>query len=79
MTSYSVEVRRGDHVLHSIARKEFTDHDEAWKFAEQLSFHYDSPGLRVVVKDENGGVFLMAGLRTIQNTQAGCEADVVMS
>ncbi len=69
MATYTVEIKRGDRVINVIANREFADQCEAWRFVEELSYHYDSPGMRVIIKDQNGGVFLMAGFATVQGAQ----------
>ena len=38
------------------------DPADAWSFIEELSNQFDTPGLRVIVKDEDGDVVIMAGL-----------------
>lgn len=68
MAVYTVEIKRGDRVINVIPGKKFDDQCEAWRFVEELSYHYDSPGMRVVIKDRNGGVFLMAGFAAVQST-----------
>ena len=69
MSLYTVEIKRGDRVINVISGKAFADQCEAWRFVEELSYHYDSPGMRVVIKDQNGGVFLMAGFAAVQNSK----------
>ena len=62
MSSYSFTIKQGDHVLHSIENVMLPDPTEAWGFIQELSNQFLSPGLRVVVKDEEGNVVIMAGL-----------------
>ena len=62
MSSYSIIIKQGDHVLHSIENVVLPDPTEAWSFIKELSNQFPSPGLRVVVKDEEGNVVIMAGL-----------------
>ena len=62
MSSYSFTLKQGDHVLHSIENVMLPDPTEAWGFIQELSSQFPSPGLRVVVKDEEGNVVIMAGL-----------------
>ena len=62
MSSYSFTLKQGDHVLHSIENVMLPDPTEAWGFIQELSNQFPSPGLRVVVKDEDGDVVIMAGL-----------------
>jgi hypothetical protein len=62
MSSYSFTIKQGDRVLHSIENVMLPDPTEAWGFIQELSNQFPSPGLRVVVKDEEGNVVIMAGL-----------------
>ena len=62
MSSYSFTLKQGDHVLHSIENVMLPDPTEAWGFIQELSSQFPSPGLRVVVKDQEGNVVIMAGL-----------------
>ena len=62
MSSYSFTIKRGDHVLHSIEHVALPNPSEAWGFIQELSSQFPSPGLRVVVKDQQGNVVIMAGL-----------------
>ena len=62
MSSYSFIIKQGDHVLHSIENVVLPDPTEVWGFVQELSNQFPSPGLRVVVKDEEGDVVIMAGL-----------------
>jgi len=62
MSSYSFTIKQGDLVLHSIENVVLPDPTEAWGFIQELSSQFPSPGLRVIVKDEDGDVVIMAGL-----------------
>jgi hypothetical protein len=69
VATYTVEIKRGDRVINTIVGKEFSDQIEAWRFVEELSYHYYALGMRVLIKDQNGSVFLMAGFTEAQNVQ----------
>ena len=62
MPSYSFTLKRGDQVLQSIDNVPLQDPADAWGFIEELSRRFPSPGLRVIVKDRDGDIVIMAGL-----------------
>jgi hypothetical protein len=62
MPTYSFTIRRGDHVIHSVADVYLNDPADAWGVIEELATQFETPGLRVIVKDEDGSVVIMAGL-----------------
>lgn len=62
MADYSFEFKRAERVLHVIERMPLAVPREAWGVIESLARQFDGPGLRIVVKDEAGGVVIMAGL-----------------
>ena len=62
MPSYSVTIKQGDHVLHSLENVFVSDPTDVWGVIERLSAEFPTPGLRVIVRDENGDVVIMAGL-----------------
>ncbi len=62
MSCFSFFIKRGDHVLHSVENVALSDSAAAWGFIQDLSAQFPSPGLRVMVKDEEGNVVIMAGL-----------------
>ena len=70
MPSYSFSIKQGDHVLHSLENVVVDDPTEAWGVIEDLSAQFPSPGLRVVVKDENDEVIIMAGLLGLAQPEA---------
>ena len=62
MPTYSFTIRRGDHIIHSVAGVSLTEPADAWGFIEEIATQFETPGLRIIVKDEDGGVVIMAGL-----------------
>jgi hypothetical protein len=62
MSSYSFIIKQGDHILHSVENVLLPDQTEVWGFIQELSNQFPSPGLRVIVKDEEGSAVIMAGL-----------------
>ena len=62
MPRFNFAIKRGDVVVHSVENVPLADPAEAWSFIEELSNQFDTPGLRVIVKDEHGDVVIMAGL-----------------
>jgi hypothetical protein len=62
MPGYSFTLKRGDQVLQSIDNVPLHDPADAWGFIEALSRRFPSPGLRVIVKDRDGDIVIMAGL-----------------
>jgi len=66
MTTYTVEVRRGEKVIHSELGKLFPNQCDAWQYVTELAAQFDIPGLRIVVKDEEGDILLMAGVGALQ-------------
>ena len=62
MPRFNFAIKRGDAVVHSVENVPLADPAEAWSFIEDLSNQFDTPGLRVIVKDEQGDVVIMAGL-----------------
>ena len=62
MPRFNFAIKRGDVVVHSVENLPLADPADAWSFIEELSNQFDTPGLRVIVKDEDGDVVIMAGL-----------------
>ena len=62
MPRFNFAIKRGDVVVHSVENVPLADPADAWSFIEELSNQFDTPGLRVIVKDEDGDVVIMAGL-----------------
>ena len=62
MPSYSLTIKRGDHVVHYVENVPLLDPAEAWCLIDDLASRFDGQGLRVIVKDEDGNVVIMAGL-----------------
>jgi len=63
-------LKRGDHVLHSIENVPLPDPTDAWGFIEDLSRQFPSPGLRVIVKDRDGNIVIMAGLTGLERPES---------
>jgi hypothetical protein len=68
VADYSFEIKRADRILHVIERVPLTEPREAWGVIEDLALRFDGPGLRIIVKDEAGGVVIMAGLVSARNS-----------
>ena len=62
MPRFNFAIKRGDAVVHSVVDVPLGNPADAWSFIEELSNQFDTPGLRVIVKDEYGDVVIMAGL-----------------
>ena len=62
MPSYHFQIKLGDRVLHSLDNVPLTDPAEAWDVIAELANQFQTPGHRVLVKDEHGNVIIMAGL-----------------
>ena len=62
MNIYSFTIRNSEQVLHSVEGVKLSNAAEAWVYIDELAKQFPSPGLRVIVKDENGDVVIMAGL-----------------
>ena len=62
MPRFNFAIKRDDTVVHSVESVLLPDPAHAWSFIEELSCKFESPGLRVIVKDEDGAVVIMAGL-----------------
>ena len=62
MPRFNFAIKRGDTVVHSVESVPLPDPAHAWSFIEELSSKFGSSGLRVIVKDEDGAVVIMAGL-----------------
>jgi hypothetical protein len=62
MPHFNFAIKRGDAVVHSIENVRLGKPADAWSYIEKLSSQFDTPGLRVIVKDELGDVVIMAGL-----------------
>lgn len=62
MPRFNFAIKRGDAVVHSVEDVPLRNPADAWSFIEELSSQFDTPGLRVIVKDEDGEVVIMAGL-----------------
>ena len=66
MTTYTVEVRRGEKAIHSELGKLFPNQGDAWQYVTELAAQFDIPGLRIVGKNEEGDILLMAGVGALQ-------------
>lgn len=62
MPRFNFAIKRGDAVVHSVEDVPLGNPADAWSFIQELSNQFDTPGLRVIVKDEHGNVVIMAGL-----------------
>ena len=62
MPSYQFQIKLGDCVLHSLDNVSLTDPAEAWDVIAELANQFQTPGHRVLVKDEHRNVVIMAGL-----------------
>ena len=62
MPRFNFAIKRGDAVVHSVEDVPLRNPADAWSFIRELSSQFDTPGLRVIVKDEDGDVVIMAGL-----------------
>ena len=67
MAGYSFEIRRAERLLHAVEGVSLAAPHDAWDVIEALARQFDAPGLRIVVKDEAGGVVIMAGLTRARN------------
>ena len=67
MTKYNFAIKRGDIVVHSLENVHLTDPADAWGVIDRLTGHFAAPGLRVIVKDDEGSVVIMAGLLSAPN------------
>ena len=59
---YRFEIKQGEHVLRLIEDVSLPDPAAAWGFIDELANEIGGSGLRVVVKDAEGNVVIMAGL-----------------
>jgi hypothetical protein len=62
MPRFNFAIKRGEAVVHSVEQVPLDDPADAWGFIERLAKQFNAPGLRVIVKDEDGDVVIMAGL-----------------
>ncbi len=62
MPKYNFAIKRGDIVVHSLENVPLPDPADAWSVIDMLTSQYAAAGLRVIVKDDEGGVVIMAGL-----------------
>ena len=62
MPKYNFAIKRGDIVIHSLENVPLPDPADAWSVIDRLTSQFASPGLRVIVKDDEGSVVIMAGL-----------------
>ena len=62
MLKYNFAIKRGDIVIHSLENVHLTDPADAWGVIDRLTSQFAAPGLRVIVKDNEGSVVIMAGL-----------------
>lgn len=74
MPSYSFTIKQGDRVLHSLENVVVADPTDAWGVIDQLSQQFTKSGLRVIVKDENADVVIMAGLIIAKSSDAAIAA-----
>jgi hypothetical protein len=70
MPSYDVEVRRDQRVLQVFRGAELADLDRAWDFVSALSRNWDSPGTRILVRDDRGDVVISIGVVAARKTRA---------
>jgi len=59
---YRFEIKQGEHVLRLLEDVSLPDPAAAWEFIDELANEFGESGLRVVVKDDEGNVVIMAGL-----------------
>ena len=62
MPSYSFQIKLRNRVLHSLEDVPLADPKDAWGVIAELATQFQTPGHRVLVKDEHGSVVIMAGL-----------------
>ena len=62
MPSYSFQIKLGNRVLHSLEDVPLVDPTDAWGVIAELANQFQTPGHRVLVKDEYGSIVIMAGL-----------------
>jgi hypothetical protein len=62
MINYSITVLKRDTTLHSLEKVPLERPADAWGLIQKLANQFHGAGLRVVVKDEDGDVVIMAGL-----------------
>ena len=62
MPKYNFAIKRGDIVIHSLENVPLPAPADAWSVIEMLTSQFASPGLRVIVKDDEGSIVIMAGL-----------------
>ena len=62
MLKYNFAIMRGDIVIHSLENVPLPDPADAWSVINRLTSQFAAPGLRVIVKDDEGSVVIMAGL-----------------
>ena len=62
MPSYQFEIKLGDRVLHLLENVSLKVPADAWGVIAELADQFQTPGHRVLVKDEHGSVVIMAGL-----------------
>ena len=62
MPKYNFAIKRGDIVIHSLENVPLPDPADAWCVIDRLTSQFAAPGLRVIVKDDEGSVVIMAGL-----------------
>ena len=74
MPSYHFQIKLGDRVLHSLDNVPLTDPAEAWDVIAELANQFQTPGHRVLVKDEHGNVIIMAGLISANDSESKAAA-----
>ena len=62
MPKYDFAIKRGDIVIHSLENVPLPDPADAWSVIDRLTSQFAAPGLRVIVKDDEGSVVIMPGL-----------------
>ena len=62
MSNYSITILKRDTTLHSLESVSLPSPADAWGLIRELANQFDGGGLRVVVKDEDGHVVIMAGI-----------------
>ena len=62
MPSYNFQIKLSDRIVLSLDNVTLTEPTEAWEVISELATRFHTPGHRVLVKDEQGRVVIMAGL-----------------
>ena len=62
MPKYNIAIKRGDIVIHSLENVPLPDPADAWSVIDSPTSQFACAGLRVIVKDDESTVVIMAGL-----------------